>query len=628
MIAFDTETHLIRQGVLAPRLVCLTWDDGESHDILLREEAIDWMHAMLDIGEELVGHNVAFDMGVMAAADPTLLPKIFAAYEKGLIKDTRIREKLLFLAQGRLTYDFVNKRRASFSLASLVEHHFSINISATKKGEDIWRLRYAELDGVALDDWPLEALSYALDDARWTHQVYVNQCRDFISEGERYGGPHGIRNEDEQVRAAWGLHLMSVWGIRTDPVAVASLEERLLPKVAAMRNKLEAAGLARLKKVKGEMKLSKDMKAIRARVTKSYAAQNKKPPRTEKGAVSTSRATLVDSGDALLQEFASENSAEKILTTYLPVLQAGTEAPLNPGYDTLKESGRTSSFRPNIQNVPRMGGVRECFVPRPGHVFVAADYSTLELCALAQACLDLLGYSYMADAINDGQDLHLAIAAQLLNMDYEDAVLARKAGDKEVKEHRQLAKALNFGLPGGLGAETFCKFAKSYGVSLEEEYAVSLKKHWLSAWPEMREYFDHVSGLSPFGNDFTVVQLRSGRHRGGTNYTAGCNTYFQGLAADGAKEAIWRVAKECFTSGSVLAQCRPVAFIHDELILEVPEASVDAAARLLCTIMQEAMEIYIPDVKIGVEAVAMARWYKNAEPVFEDGMLVLWTPEA
>tara|TARA_R110000765_G_scaffold270754_1_gene369550 strand:+ start:134 stop:2020 length:1887 start_codon:yes stop_codon:yes gene_type:complete len=628
MIAFDTETHLIRQGVLAPRLVCLTWDDGESHDILLREEAIDWMHAMLDVGEELVGHNVAFDMGVMAAADPTLLPKIFAAYEKGLIKDTRIREKLLFLAQGRLTYDFVNKRRASFSLASLVEHHFSINISATKKGEDIWRLRYAELDGVALDDWPLEALSYALDDARWTHQVYVNQCRDFISEGERYGGPHGIRNEDEQVRAAWGLHLMSVWGIRTDPVAVAALEQQLLPRVAAMRNKLEAAGLARLKKVKGEMKLSKDMKAIRARVTKSYAAQNKKPPRTEKGAVSTSRATLVDSGDALLQEFASENSAEKILTTYLPVLQAGTEAPLNPGYDTLKESGRTSSFRPNIQNVPRMGGVRECFVPRPGHVFVAADYSTLELCALAQACLDLLGYSYMADAINDGQDLHLAIAAQLLNMDYEDAVLARKAGDKEVKEHRQLAKALNFGLPGGLGAETFCKFAKSYGVSLEEEYAVSLKKHWLSAWPEMREYFDHVSGLSPFGNDFTVVQLRSGRHRGGTNYTAGCNTYFQGLAADGAKEAIWRVAKECFTSGSVLAQCRPVAFIHDELILEVPEASVDAAARLLCTIMQEAMEIYIPDVKIGVEAVAMARWYKNAEPVFEDGMLVLWTPEA
>ena len=633
VVAFDTETHLIKQGCLAPKLVCLTTYDGEEENLLLREEAIEWAHqALADDSLILVGHNVRYDLGVLAAEDSTLMPLIFKAIDDDRIKDTQIREKLIFLAQGRLSYDYkTKKQRPSFSLATLVKNRFKVDLSDSKTGEDVWRLRYNELDGVPLEKWPAEAVSYAMDDAQWTYKVYQDQATPFKCEGREYAGPDGVTNEDEQMRAAWGLQLISLWGIRTDPEKVAELEDELIPRVEKLQQALEEAGLTKTKKVKGEEKVSKNMAAIRERVEAAYEKLGKAVPLTETGKTSTAREVLRASEDPLLEEFGSETNAEKLLTTYIPVLQSGTVVPLNPAYDLLKESGRTSSYKPNIQNVPRMGGVREAYVPREGTVFVACDYSTLELCALSQVCLDLFGESEMAKAINKGRDLHLAVAANILGITYDAAQRRRKEGDEKVKEARQLSKALNFGFPGGMGAASFVQFAwAGYRVKLTEDEAQDLKRDWTAAWPEMQQFFRHVGSLGAMGNEFTVEQLRTGRLRGGTNYCAGCNTFFQGLAADGAKSAIWEVAKECYVrEESPLFGCRPVAFIHDELLVEVPEGIEErtAAADRLAEVMVEAMKIYIPDVKVEAEPAAMRRWYKGAEEVRdEEGRLLCWEP--
>ena len=223
LIAFDTETHLIKPGCLAPRLVCLSTYDGETEDLMLREEAVEWArHALADSGIVLVGHNVSYDLAVLAAEDSSLLPLIFLAVGQGRVKDTQVREKLLFLAQGRLTYDYVNKKqRPSFALATLVKNRFKVDLSESKKGDNAWRLRYNELDGVPLAAWPPAAAAYAMDDAKWTYRVYQAQAQPFHCEGVLYAGPDGVTNEDEQMRAAWGLHLISVWGIRTDGEHVA-----------------------------------------------------------------------------------------------------------------------------------------------------------------------------------------------------------------------------------------------------------------------------------------------------------------------------------------------------------------------------------------------------------------------
>jgi DNA polymerase I-like protein with 3'-5' exonuclease and polymerase domains len=90
------------------------------------------------------------------------------------------------------------------------------------------------------------------------------------------------------------------------------------------------------------------------------------------------------------------------------------------------------------------------------------------------------------------------------------------------------------------------------------------------------------------------------------------------------------VAKECYTDpDSDLFGCRPVAFIHDEILMEAPLEKVDAAAKRLCRVMEDAMTQYIPNVLIKAEPAAMLRWYKGAEPVWnEQGRLDLWEPGA
>ena len=626
IFAWDCETFLIEPGCLTPRLVCLSYSNGKDTGLLLADEGVDWLREKLLSDCILVGHNVAFDMGVCIAHRPSLLPLVFKAYEEGRVRDTMVRDKLLLLAQGRLSFDFKNgNRKTKFSLSELVRRRFKVDISASKEGEDVWRLRYGELDGLPIAYWPKNAVQYAKDDALWTWKVHEHQSERFGCEGVEYAGDWGVTNEAEQTRAAWALHLMSVWGIRTDGEAVDRLEADLRPKVEEMHRKLLEAGLMRRKKDK----LAKNMAALRDRVQQAYVAKGTVPPLTEKGAVSTARQTLSESGDALLMELGAETNAEKLLTTFLPVLQGGTSVPLNCGYDILKESGRTSSFKPNLQQLPRAGGVRECFVPREGNAFVAADYSTLELCCLAQVCLDLFGYSMMADAINAGNDLHLEMAATLMGITYHEAIMRRVAGDEKVKDFRQLSKVCNFGFPGGLGSEAFTSFAKAtYGVVLTLDEASSLKEQWLAKWPELRDFFRHVGSLSSFGNDFSVTQHRSGRVRAGASFCAGANSFFQGLAADGAKEALWRVAKECYSQPeSDLFGAKPLAFIHDEIIVECPIEKVHEVAERLCEVMVASMKVFTPDVEISVEAAAMDRWYKGASPKWDENeRLTLWTP--
>ena len=259
---------------------------------------------------------------------------------------------------------------------------------------------------------------------------------------------------------------------------------------------------------------------------------------------------------------------------------------------------------------------------------MTADYATLELCSLGQVCIDLFGFSRMAEAINGGKDLHVDMASELLGLSYEEAISRYEEGDAEVKSFRQMSKAANFGFPGGLGADSFVEYAlASYGVRISPTEAHALKARWMQKWPEMQQFFRYVGALSPFGNDFTVVQLRSKRQRGGCNFNAGCNTFFQGLAADGAKRAVWQVATECYARpDSALFGARPVAFLHDEIMLECPVEMVDPVATRLKQVMEEAMAEYTPDVGSTAEPAAMLRWYKGAREVREHGRLVPWTP--
>lgn len=658
-IGLDTETYLIEPGLQAPPLVVMSMvsDLSLGASLLVREPALQTVEALLrKPTSHLVLQNAAFDMAVFAAEQPALLPLIFEAYDAGRIHCTRVREMLIQNGSVGLS-DSDGGPRIGFSLADMARRYFNADLSADKSGPDTWRLRYGELDGKPLNEWPEEAKRYAGDDAIWALRIFWEQEKQ----------KHLLQDEAGQTRAAFWLHLMGSWGILTEERAVNELEARLQASVDAANERLLAAGLLKGKTKKDKatgiinVEWSKNTSKIKELVEAGFAAQDLPVPRTEPsdrfpdGQVKTDEETLRASNLQELQVLADSLGDAKLLSTYVQALKGkvkkgnsdsyeqrgryvpGTGWLINANWNPMVASGRTSCQKPNLQNPPRKGGVRECFVPRPGHWFLSVDYSFIELCTWAQTCIDILGRSDMAEAIRQGLDPHVDMGVEILraegrDVDYAAANAARKAGERWAKDARQLAKAANFGLPGGLGAATFVAYAAAtYGVELTEDKSRELKAIWRSKWSEADGYFAHVSSLQGFGGaDFSVTLPRSGFVRAGCTFTSGCNTYFQGLAARGAKEAGWLLARACYGNDQVLSGCRIVAFIHDEFILEVPahRERAHAASERVQQLMVEGMKRFVPDVPVQAEPTLMARWYKEAEPVWgKDGVLELWTPK-
>ena len=618
VLTFDAETWLIAPGRLAPRLVCLSYQlDDEPAQLLGRQDALRQAALWLADPElYYVGQNSAYDFGVLCQELPELFPLVFRAYTEGRVWDTMIFETLYAIARDWLRFDPRLQKGSRFSLADIVQARFGESVEG-KAGADAWRLRYHELDGVPLDEWPAAARDYALGDATLTRRVFLSQQADSHA-------ALALPNLAAQCASAWSLHLMGAWGLRTDKAMVDRFEAGLREHVDGVAAQLTAAGVLRPDG-------SKDAKAIGALVEAAYAAQGLPLPTTPTGRPKMDADTLEQSGDATLLALADISGDQKNLNTYVPLLRKGTTVPLNPRY-YLVSTGRTSARNPNVQNQPRKGLARECYVPRAGWVYVGADYSAAELCGLAQVLLDMFGSSAMANALRAGRELHLETAAGILGIDYEDAVRRHGEGDADVKAARQLAKAANFGFPGGLGAAKFVDFARAtYGLTLSEGKAKDLKIAWLNRYPEMGSYFQRTGELvNQSGGSFQLVHHRSGRVRGGVGFCDGCNSRFQGLVADGARAALYEVSRECYTvEESPLYGSRPVLFVHDEIILESPEALAAGAAVRLEAIMIREMRRYTPDIPSKAEAVIMRRWYKGAAPVFDQaGGLIPWEPES
>lgn len=635
VIAWDTETFLIQPGLAVPEMVCLSSAervngqiDTGLHDAYVGSElACQWIE---DDDVKLVGHNLPYDLAVVVRQRPDILPAVFRKFERGLFCDTMTQQQLLDIATGENKFyqdEDGEPKRTAYSLAAL---SYRIMKKWLKK-EDTWRLRYGELKNVPIADWPDDARKYAIDDSITTLELFEAQEKiagipDEVSE---------VPDLARQMRAQWALHLMSVWGVRTDGDAVRSLKEDLTRDLAAHMEVLRKTDLIKQVKKKGEIHDQRDMKAIRARVERAFVAQGIAVPMTEpskkfpEGQIATDKNAMNDSGDPDLKRLTEAGAIEKLLSTYIPALEGGTRVPVNAFFNVLVESGRTSCRGPNWQNPPRKGGVRECVVPRKGFVFISADYPTLEMRTLAQVQLDLLGESRMAEVLRTGKDLHIVLAAQLLGISVEEAEARAKKGDVEVEEQRQLAKIGNFGMPGGLSAKTFVAYAAGFGFEIPLEKAEEVHAAFFGAWPEMRAYFRHIEDLADAG---VMVQARSGRVRGGISYCAAANSYFQGLAADGAKEAVWNVAKECYTvPESPLFGTRPIIFLHDEIFAETPwdpaqPEKASAAAFRLAKVMEDSMSKWIPDIPISVEPVMTRRWYKGAKPVEKDKILVPCKP--
>lgn len=279
---------------------------------------------------------------------------------------------------------------------------------------------------------------------------------------------------------------------------------------------------------------------------------------------------------------------------------------LHPQYDILLRSGRVSSSGDIAsQTLPKRGGIRECIVPRPGSVFVVADFTMAELVVFANILQRQFKYdSELYKAIVTGKDLHRSVAAMIFVKDEKSLT----------GEERNQAKILNFGIPGGLGITGLRKSAKNnFLIDWSEADAYRMKERWLDLFPEVRSF------LQPDRSDSFGVVTLTGRYRNSQQLTENRNTVFQGIAADGMKLALWRLWKAGF---------KIVNVIHDEVMLEVPiHSAYESIVADIEHHMRNGIEEIVSGMKIRVESVVTTRWSKSAEKIHdEQGRLAAWSP--
>jgi hypothetical protein len=249
--------------------------------------------------------------------------------------------------------------KSSYGLDVLVAHYF--NELLEKK--DTWRTSYGLLEDVPIHLWPTNARTYAVNDS-------IQHVRVYEAQDAYIAASFGVLpNQTEQQCAAFALHLMSTWGVRAEAKAVDYFVEHCEREIAKMKHDLEGTSIF---KPNG----SRTMAEIRRRVVESCMRRSVQVPMTDPsprfpgGQVQTDKEALEETDDPALHVLAASMTFAKHLSQWAPVCQAAVQRPVCSRYEVLVETGRTScggsegQEGSNMQNPPRKGDVRPCFVPR------------------------------------------------------------------------------------------------------------------------------------------------------------------------------------------------------------------------------------------------------------------------
>ena len=249
---------------------------------------------------------------------------------------------------------------------------------------------------------------------------------------------------------------------------------------------------------------------------------------------------------------------------------------------TVTATGRLSSSEPNLQNIPTRTEVgreiRRLFIADEGNVLVDADYSQIELRVLSHMAEDTV----MQEAFLSGQDFHSATAERVFHTE-------------ATPELRRRAKAVNFGIIYGMSA-----FSLSQDIDVSLGEAKEYMDRYFETYQGVRAYMDDVvvrGGEMGFvatlyGRRRYLPELRSANHiQRAFGQRVALNMPIQGTAADIMKLAMIRVHRALKASP---LQARLIMQVHDELIVECPEAEAEAVAALLKSEMESVAALRVP----------------------------------
>lgn len=252
---------------------------------------------------------------------------------------------------------------------------------------------------------------------------------------------------------------------------------------------------------------------------------------------------------------------------------------------TVTATGRLSSTEPNLQNIPtrtELGSkMREMFVATPGHVLVDADYSQIELRLLAH----ISGDTAMQQAFLSGADFHTVTAARVFHVPQ----------DQVTHQMRSRAKAVNFGIVYGISA-----FSLSQDIGVTVQEAKEYMDRYFATYTGVKQYMtDVVDKAREQGYVETLWHRRralpelksSNFNMRSFGERVALNMPIQGTAADIIKLAMVRVHSRLAREGLA---ARLIMQVHDELIVECPEAEASRVEALLQQEMQGVAELSVP----------------------------------
>jgi DNA polymerase-1 len=261
---------------------------------------------------------------------------------------------------------------------------------------------------------------------------------------------------------------------------------------------------------------------------------------------------------------------------------------------TTAVTGRLSSNEPNLQNIPIRTSagrrIRSCFIAPPGSKILSADYSQIELRIMAH----LSGDENLRRAFAEGEDIHRATASEVFGV---------PLGAVE-PEHRRVAKVINFGLIYGMSS-----FGVAQNLGIDRGTAQTYVERYFQRFPGSKRYMDETRKRAKelgyvetvFGRRLWLPELRSGAPvRRQAAERAAINAPMQGTAADLIKLAMIAVQEWLDESR---AQAKLIMQVHDELVLEVPDAELEATQAKVRELMQGVHALEVPlVVEVGVGA--------------------------
>jgi DNA polymerase-1 len=285
----------------------------------------------------------------------------------------------------------------------------------------------------------------------------------------------------------------------------------------------------------------------------------------------------------------------KLKSTYTDALQThinGDTGRVHTSYSIAgANTGRLASTDPNLQNIPvrteEGRRIREAFVAEPGNKLVSLDYSQIELRILAHVA----GIDALKQAFKDGHDIHAMTASEMFDVPL----------DEMTPDVRRKAKAINFGVIYGISG-----FGLARNLRIPRSEAQGFIDRYFERFPGIRTYMDdtvqfakdHGYVQTLFGRKIHTPEISAKGPGAGFAKRAAINAPIQGTAADVIRRAMIRMPDAIADlPAKMLLQ------VHDELIFEVPEDSIDATITRVRDVMENASD---PAVKFDVPLVVDA----------------------